>query len=55
MFGVLVIVLCPDCVANLSFGAGKSEITLVVSSCVLRAYRFGAGDTRCPPLGAGSK
>ena len=50
MFGVLVVVLCPDCVADLGFGAGERQIPLVVSSRVLRAYRFRAGGTRCPPL-----
>ena len=42
MFGVLVIVLCPDGVADLGFSARKCEIPLVVSSRVLRAYRLGA-------------
>jgi hypothetical protein len=37
MFGVLVIVLCPNGVANLGFSAGKRQIPLVVSSRVLRA------------------
>jgi hypothetical protein len=37
MFGVLVIVLCPDCVADLGFSAGERQIPLVVSSGVLRA------------------
>lgn len=41
MFRVLVIILGPDCVANLGFGAGKGQIPLVVSSRVLRAYRLG--------------
>ena len=54
MFGVLVIVLCPDCVAILGFGAGKRQIPLVVSSRVLRVYQLGADGTRCPPFRAGS-
>jgi hypothetical protein len=55
MFGVLVIVLCRDRVADLGFSAGERQVPLVVSSRVLRAYRLGAGGTRCPPLRAGSK
>ncbi len=43
MFGVLVIVLCPDCVADLRFSTGERQIPLVVSSRVLKAYRLGAG------------
>ena len=42
MFGVLVIVLCPDGVADLGFGASKRQIPLVISSRVLRAYQLGA-------------
>ena len=53
MFGVLVIVLCPDGVADLGFGASKRQIPLVISSRVLRAYRLGACGARCPPLRAG--
>ena len=53
MFGVLVIVLCPDGVTDLGFGASKRQIPLVISSRVLRAYRLGACGARCPPLRAG--
>ena len=31
MFGVLVVVLCPDRVADLSFSAGKRQVPLIVS------------------------
>jgi hypothetical protein len=55
MFGVLVIVLCSDCVADLGFSAGERQIPFVVSSRVLRAYRLGASGARCPPLRAGTK
>ena len=55
MFRVLVIVLCPDCVADLGFSAGERQIPLVVSSRVLRAYRLGASGARCPLLRAGTK
>jgi hypothetical protein len=50
MFGVLVVVLCPDRVADLGFSAGERQIPLIVSSRVLRAYRLRAGGVRCPPL-----
>jgi hypothetical protein len=53
MFGVLVIVLCSDGVADLGFGASKHQIPLVISSGVLRAYRLGACGARCLPLRAG--
>ena len=55
MFGVLVIVLCPDHVADLRFSAGECQIPLVVSSRILRVCRFDAGGIRCPPLRACSK
>jgi hypothetical protein len=53
MFGVLVIVLRPDGVADLGFRASKRQIPLIISSRVLRAYRLGARGARCPPLRAG--
>ena len=31
MFGVLIVVLCPDQVADLGFGAGERQIPLIVS------------------------
>ena len=43
MFGVLVIVLCPDCVAILGFGAGKRQIPLVVSSRVFEGLSARGG------------
>src|ERR1700751_1369370 len=52
VLGVLIVVLCPDRVADLGFGAGERQIPLIVS---LRVLRAGAGGTRCPPLRAGSK
>ena len=41
MLGVLVVVLCPDRVADLRFSAGQRQIPLIVSSRVLRARRLG--------------
>ena len=41
MFGVLVVVLCPDRVADLGFSAGERQIPLIVSSRVLRAIGSG--------------
>ena len=41
MFGVLVVVLCPDDVADLSFGASERQIPLIVSLRVLEF--FGSG------------
>ncbi len=52
VLGVLIVILCPDRVADLSFGAGERQIPLIVS---LRVLRAGAGGTRCPPLRACSK
>ena len=37
MFGVLIVVLCPDRVADLGFGAGERQIPVIVSLRVLRA------------------
>ena len=48
MFGVLIVVLCPDRVADLGFGAGERQIPLIVS---LRVLRAGAGGT---PMSTGS-
>ena len=55
MFGVLVVVLCPDRVADLGFITSERQIPLIVSLRVLRALRLGAGGTRCPPLRACGK
>jgi hypothetical protein len=55
MFGVLVVILCPDRVADLSFSTGKRQITFIISLRVLGALRLGASGTRCPPLRVCSK
>jgi hypothetical protein len=36
MLGVLVVILCSDCVADLSFGASERQIPLIVFLRVLR-------------------
>ena len=41
MFGVLVVVLCPDRVADLGFITSERQIPLIVSLRVLRALRLG--------------
>jgi hypothetical protein len=55
MFGVLVVVLCPDRVAGSGFGLGEFQIPLIVSLRALRTLRLGAGTARCPALRADSK
>jgi hypothetical protein len=55
MFGVLVVILCPDRIADESFGTGERQIPLVVSLRVLRVFRLGAYVARFPRLGADSK
>jgi hypothetical protein len=45
MLGVLVVVLCPDRVADYGLGTGERQIPLIVSLRVLRALRLGAGST----------
>jgi hypothetical protein len=55
MFGVLVVVLCPDRVADQVFNAGERQIPLVISLRVLRVLRLEAYGTRRPRLGADSK
>jgi hypothetical protein len=55
MFGVLVVVLCPDRVADLGFSAGERQVSLIVSLRGLRSLRLGAGGTRCPLLRACNK
>jgi hypothetical protein len=42
MLGVLVVVLCRDDVTGLSLSLGQRDISLVVSSRVVRAVRGGA-------------
>jgi hypothetical protein len=46
MFGVLVVVLCPDCIAGLGCSLGEPQIPLIASSRVVRALRLWAGGTR---------
>ena len=46
MFGVLVVVFCPDCVSALNFSLGERQIPFIVSSRVVRAVLFGAGGIR---------
>jgi hypothetical protein len=46
MFGVLVVVFCPDCVAALGFSLGERQVPLIVSLRVVRAVLFGAGGIR---------
>jgi hypothetical protein len=46
MFGVLVVVFCPDCVAALGFSLGERKIPFIVSSRVVRAVLFGASSIR---------
>ena len=48
MFGVLVVILGPDRIATLGFSLGQRQIPFIVSLCVLRALRLGAGGIRCP-------
>jgi len=55
MFGVLVVVFCPDGVAALGFSLGERQIPLIVSLRVVRALLFGAGRIRWPPLWMASK
>ena len=44
VFGVLVVVFCRDCVAALGFSLGERQIPFIVSSRVVRAVLFGAGE-----------
>ena len=46
MFGVLVVVFCPDCISGLGFCSGERQIPFIVSSRVVRAVLFGAGGIR---------
>jgi hypothetical protein len=50
MFGVLVVVFCPDWVAALGFSLGERQIPVIVSSRVVRALWLWSGRIRCPPL-----
>ena len=46
MFGVLVVVFCPDCVAALGFSLGERQIPLIVSLRIVRTPQFWAGRIR---------
>jgi hypothetical protein len=46
MFGVLVVVFCPDCVAAKGFSTGERQIPLIVSLRVVRALQFWSGGVR---------
>jgi hypothetical protein len=46
MFGVLVVVFCPDGVAALDFSLGERQIPLIVSLRVVKALLFGGGGIR---------
>ena len=48
MFGILVVVLRPDSVADLGFSTSERQIALIVSLRVLRVPRLGADGTRRP-------
>lgn len=50
MFGMLVVVLRPDRVADLSFGAGERQVPLIVSLRALKVLWLGADGSRRPPL-----
>jgi hypothetical protein len=54
MFGVLVIVFCPDRVSALNFSLGGRQIPFIVSLRVVRAVLFGAGGIRKKIEAAGS-
>jgi hypothetical protein len=45
MFGVLVVTLCPDRVADLGFSTGERQISFIVSLRVLGALGLGASGT----------
>ena len=45
MFGVLIVVLCPDRVAGLDFSTSERQIALIVSLGVLIVPRLGARNT----------
>jgi hypothetical protein len=52
MFGVLEVILGADLVADLRFGMGERQVSLIVSLRVLRVLLLGACGTRCPSLRA---
>ena len=43
MFGVLVVVFCPDGVSGQGFGTGEFQISLIVSLRVMRAWFWALG------------
>ena len=55
VFGMLVVILCPDQIAGPDFSLSQRQIPFVVSLRILRTFRLGAADIRCPLLWAGSK
>ena len=50
MFGMLVVILRRNSITGLGFSLGQREIPLMISLRVVRAIRFWASGTRCPPL-----
>ena len=46
MFGVLIVVFCPDYVAALDLSLGERQIPLIVSLRVVRALLFLTGGIR---------
>jgi hypothetical protein len=54
MFGVLVVVLCRDCIAILCFHPGQRQIPLIALFQVLKALRLKTGCDRHPALGLDS-
>jgi hypothetical protein len=50
MFGVLIVVLCRNRIAILSFSTGQHQISLVAYLQVLKAIWLGSGRGRYPVL-----
>ena len=48
MFGVLIIVLRPDCIADLGFSPRERQVSLIVPLGILRVFRFRTARTGCP-------
>ena len=55
MFGVLIIVLRPDCIADLGFSPRERQVSLIVPLGTLRVFRFRTACICCPPARASSK
>jgi hypothetical protein len=55
MFGVLIIVLRPDCIADLGFSPRERQVSLIVPLGILRVFRFRTACIRCPLARASSK